>query len=391
MEGDNISVTNRVSESAAPGPSSPIPAPAPSPSDPSAISYITIADDGLALLYALLAVVSLVQLIRIHLRLPHGRWTTQKNFLSFNLITACTRSVVFACRSEVENVVKAALPVLYTVLLDGPGLLFFSTFTLLILFWAEIYYQATVSSQYGGSVDAGSPGVGSGVPVRPRAPPQKRVFILVNVLAYLAFAGIAMATASSEVGTSSFSARQQAAVLFLCLAVVSAYLFLLYGARLFTLLRRFPIDSRGRRSKLREIGLITGISCSCFLLRSFLLAESLLNAEGRLGGLDVMSHPVLNGAYYMGCEVLPMAWVMYVLRKLPPKVRDVDGRGVRLGRGGQVHVADGGDGEMDGNVDGNVDGDGEGGADGDVGRAENTDDVESMGADGDHTLEQPLL
>ena len=38
-----------------------------------------------------------------------------------------------------------------------------------------------------------------------------------------------------------------------------------------------------------------------------------------------MSHPVLNGAYYLGCEVLPMALVMYILRKLPPKVRD-DGR-----------------------------------------------------------------
>ena len=60
------------------------------------------------------------------------------------------------------------------------------------------------------------------------------------------------------------AARRQAALLFLCLAVVSAYLFLLYGARLFTLLRRFPIDSRGRRSKLREIGSITGIACSCF-------------------------------------------------------------------------------------------------------------------------------
>ena len=28
------------------------------------------------------------------------------------------------------------------VLLDLPGLLFFSTYTLLVLFWAEIYHQA---------------------------------------------------------------------------------------------------------------------------------------------------------------------------------------------------------------------------------------------------------
>lgn len=362
----------------APGPS----IPAPAPDDPSqAISYITIADDGLAVLYALVAVVAVVQLIRIHLRLGHGRWTTQKNFLTFNLLTASARSVVFACRSEVENAVRVAHPVLYTVLLDGPGLLFFSTFTLLILFWAEIYYQATVGSQY---VDGtrGATGGATGDPPRPAVPPQKRVFILVNVLAYLAFAGIAwMAKVSSEVvgGVDAVSAaRQQAAVLFLCLAVVSAYLFLLYGARLFTLLRRFPIDSRGRRSKLREIGSITGIACSCFVVRAFLLAECLLNAGGRLGGLDVMSHPVLNGAYYLGCEVLPMALVMYILRKLPPKVRD-DGR-----RGGRVHVADGTDG-----VDDDA---GDAGDAGDVERAGDTEDVESTGdAGGDHTLEQPLL
>lgn len=357
-----------------PGPSSP--PPSEGGDDPSTISYITITDDALAFLYALLAVVALVQLIRIHMRLPHGRWTTQKNFLTFNLLTACTRSVVFACRSEVENVVKASHPVLYTVLLDGPGLLFFSTFTLLILFWAEIYYQATVSSQYGGPPDSGPPDA----PVPPRAPPQKRVFILLNVLAYLAFAGIAVANVSPEpekattmttmrraaTAGPSFSGRRQAALLFLCLAVVSAYLFLLYGARLFTLLRRFPIDSRGRRSKLREIGFITGIACSCFLLRSFILAESLLNAEGRLGGLDVMSHPVLNGAYYLGCEVLPMSLVMYILRKLPPKVRD-DGHG-----GSDAGGVQGGDGD-------------------DVGRGGYPDDVESTGAGGDHTLDRPLL
>ena len=33
--------------------------------------------------------------------------------------------------------------VLILVLLDLPGLLFFSTYTLLVLFWAEIYHQAS--------------------------------------------------------------------------------------------------------------------------------------------------------------------------------------------------------------------------------------------------------
>lgn len=38
--------------------------------------------------------------------------------------------------------------VLIFVLLDLPGLLFFSTYTLLVLFWAEIYHQASAYFQF---------------------------------------------------------------------------------------------------------------------------------------------------------------------------------------------------------------------------------------------------
>lgn len=54
------------------------------------------------------------------------------------------------------------------------------------------------------------------------------------------------------------------------LALVSAaaaFAFLLYGGRLWLMLRRFPIESRGRRKKLREVGLVTSICATCFLFR----------------------------------------------------------------------------------------------------------------------------
>lgn len=35
--------------------------------------------------------------------------------------------------------------------------------------------------------------------------------------------------------------------------------------------------------------------------------------------LDVMSHPLLNIIYYGVVEIIPSAWVLYILRKLPPK------------------------------------------------------------------------
>lgn len=43
--------------------------------------------------------------------------------------------------------------------------------------------------------------------------------------------------------------------------------FLLYGGRLFLMLQRFPIESRGRRKKLREVGLVTTICAGCFSIR----------------------------------------------------------------------------------------------------------------------------
>jgi hypothetical protein len=35
--------------------------------------------------------------------------------------------------------------------------------------------------------------------------------------------------------------------------------------------------------------------------------------------LDVMAHPMLNIIYYSVVEIIPSAWVLYILRKLPPK------------------------------------------------------------------------
>lgn len=43
--------------------------------------------------------------------------------------------------------------------------------------------------------------------------------------------------------------------------------FLLYGGRLFLMLQRFPIESRGRKKKLREVGMVTTICAACFSLR----------------------------------------------------------------------------------------------------------------------------
>lgn len=35
--------------------------------------------------------------------------------------------------------------------------------------------------------------------------------------------------------------------------------------------------------------------------------------------LDVVTHPLLNILYYACTEIVPSAWVLFILRKLPPK------------------------------------------------------------------------
>ncbi|XP_022733049.1 tobamovirus multiplication protein 3-like isoform X4 [Durio zibethinus] len=100
----------------------------------------------LAGLYGLVAAVALVQLIRIQLRVPEYGWTTQKVFHFLNFLVNGVRVVVFVFR---RNVQKLHPEIVQHILLDMPSLAFFTTYALLVLFWAEIYYQARAVSTDG--------------------------------------------------------------------------------------------------------------------------------------------------------------------------------------------------------------------------------------------------
>ncbi|KAF8389606.1 hypothetical protein HHK36_024125 [Tetracentron sinense] len=93
----------------------------------------------LAGLYGLVAVIALIQLARIELRVPEYGWTTQKVFHFLNFLVNTVRSIVFVFRRNVQRIKPESLQ---HVLLDMPSLVFFTTYALLVLFWAEIYYQA---------------------------------------------------------------------------------------------------------------------------------------------------------------------------------------------------------------------------------------------------------
>ncbi|KAL1075525.1 hypothetical protein V6Z11_D11G369000 [Gossypium hirsutum] len=80
----------------------------------------------------------MVQLIRIQIRVPEYGWTTQKVFHFLNFLVNGVRALVFVFGRSVQNLHPE---IVQHILLDMPSLAFFTTYALLILFWAEIYYQ----------------------------------------------------------------------------------------------------------------------------------------------------------------------------------------------------------------------------------------------------------
>ncbi|KAK8330612.1 hypothetical protein V6Z12_A10G016100 [Gossypium hirsutum] len=237
--------------------------------------------------YALVSSIALMQLIRIELRVPEYGWTTQKVFHLMNVIVNGVRAVVFGFHKQVFLLHPK---VLIFVLLDLPSLLFFSTYTLLALFWAEIYHQA-------------------------RSLPTDKLrisYAAINGVIYVIQVCIWLYLWIDDNSVVEFIGNAFIAAV----SFIAALGFLLYGGRLFFMLKRFPIESKGRRKKLNEVGSVTAICFTCFLIRCSVVVLSAFDSDA---SLDVLDHPVLNLIYYMLVEILPSALVLYILRKLPPK------------------------------------------------------------------------
>ncbi|BBG94658.1 tobamovirus multiplication protein 3 [Prunus dulcis] len=245
---------------------------------------------ALALLYGLVAIVALVQLIRIQLRVPEYGWTTQKVFHFLNFVVNAVRAAVFIFRRQVQ---KLHPEIVKHILLDMPSLAFFTTYALLVLFWAEIYYQARAVSTDG---------------LRPS-------FFTINAVVYVIQIAMWLILWWKPIPVLLILSK----MFFAGVSLFAAVGFLLYGGRLdilFLMLQRFPVESKGRRKKLQEVGYVTTICFTCFLVRCIMMC---FNAFDKAADLDVLNHPILNFIYYLLVEILPSSLVLFILRKLPPK------------------------------------------------------------------------
>ncbi|CAL5430232.1 unnamed protein product [Camellia sinensis] len=208
----------------------------------------------LAVLYGIVAAVAVVQLVRIQLRVPEY-----------------VRSIVFIFRRDVQ---KLQPEILQHILLDMPSLAFFTTYALLVLFWAEIYYQARAVSTDG---------------LRPS-------FYTINAVVYVVQCKFNCVVADHMVEADPTFDHSIQDVFCRCFFVCSTRVSSLWRKRLFLMLQRFPVESKGRRKKLQEVGYVTTICFSCFLVRCIMMC---FNAFDKAADLDVLNHPVLNFIYYL--------------------------------------------------------------------------------------------
>ncbi|KAJ0256997.1 Protein TOM THREE 1 [Hirschfeldia incana] len=241
----------------------------------------------LAVLYAVVSLIAVIQLVRIQLRVPEYGWTTQKVFHFLNFLVNGVRALVFVFRRDAQNIQPE---ILQHILLDIPSLVFFTTYALLVLFWAEIYYQARAVSTDG---------------LRPS-------FFIINAVVYLVQIALWLVLLWKPVHVMVVISK----MFFAGVSLFAALGFLLYGGRLFLMLQRFPVESKGRRKKLQEVGYVTSICFTCFLIRCIMMC---FNAFDDAADLDVLDHPILNFIYYLLVEILPSSLVLFILRKLPPK------------------------------------------------------------------------
>ncbi|PWA83850.1 tobamovirus multiplication protein 3 [Artemisia annua] len=98
---------------------------------------------SLAVLHGLVSIIAMMQLMRIQQRVPEYGWTTQKVFHFLNFLVNAVRCIIFVFRREIQDLKPE---IVQHILIDVPSLAFFTTYALLVLFWAEIYYQARAVS-----------------------------------------------------------------------------------------------------------------------------------------------------------------------------------------------------------------------------------------------------
>eukprot|EP00803_Ostreobium_quekettii_P006718 evm.model.scf_2376EXC.2 EVM.evm.TU.scf_2376EXC.2 scf_2376EXC:14485-16154(-) len=261
----------------------------------------------LAACYGVLALFAAVQLVRIQIRLGQFGWTMQKVFHFFNLLVCVMRAGSLGVWNELEK-----HKLIEIVFFDLPNLAFFTSYTLLILFWAEIVHAARAKLLV----------------------PPRFVYTFINLALYcVAICLWALGTLLEQ----SLYSKTLTAYLQVFMSALAALGFLVYGWRLLVMLMKSPVRSLVRRKKIQEVGLITSIAVACFVTKAVLFWLSLQSAfwmpphEGADYKADVHMDKtalLMNFLFFALAEVLVIGSSLGILSTLPPHRRPAGYQGV---------------------------------------------------------------
>eukprot|EP00002_Diphylleia_rotans_P031318 TRINITY_DN6505_c0_g3_i2.p1 TRINITY_DN6505_c0_g3~~TRINITY_DN6505_c0_g3_i2.p1 ORF type:complete len:307 (-),score=43.73 TRINITY_DN6505_c0_g3_i2:571-1491(-) len=238
---------------------------------------------------------------------------SQKVFHGLLLISFLLRSVFFAIIPSEEDGDLSVPETVSFVLNMLPAFLYYSAYTILILYWAEVYHNTilTYSTDYEAirsspkSKTASCWGFGDEDETRFSS---TSIFLRVNAVVYFLFLILAIMFASSaELRDTvwdvslTFSAS-------ICL--LTAFGFLIYGHRQYNMLGQLPVKSGFRSSQLHKVLWVTIICTTCFSIRALIIIWSAL--------IDPLtSNWAVIFAFYFLLEQVPACLMLFLLRKLP--------------------------------------------------------------------------
>jgi len=94
---------------------------------------------ALGFLYSLLAVLTTIQLARIHWISQNQGWSMQKGFQLMHIFFCCSRAAFLFSYDALH---KSSANGVRTVCVDFPSLVFFTAYSMLILPWADIVHES---------------------------------------------------------------------------------------------------------------------------------------------------------------------------------------------------------------------------------------------------------
>ena len=195
------------------------------------------------------------------------------------------------------------LPPVAYILNNIPGLMYFSTISLLLNQWGIVYYTAT-----------DQPG------------PYRRCFmpalVAINLVMWVlqltmwTLYFIATRNAFTSLPVISLISTGSLATVYIIMSIA----IIIFGLRTKKILRDVPIEFSVISKKVVEVGRLTQLCAACFTLRALLIVWG--NVEPYFGKKYALSIPITIGvvmSYYVIFEIFPCIVVLYYYRRLPPR------------------------------------------------------------------------